>query len=216
MRYAGCWVLPLKTLLKCTNWLWGLLHSLGPWGVFAAAVLDGAGVPLPGAVDAVVIAYVYQKPLLAWAYVLLAAGGSMLGCLVLYSVGAAGGIVLIQKRMSPVKYDKIRRDFEEHPVLTLALPAVLPPPFPFKIFVLSAGAFAMRRTHFLGVMLVARVVRYGVLSLLAIRFGPQVVAGFNQAFRRHPVLSVAVTLAVVAVALVARRLRSSPPSQVAE
>jgi membrane protein DedA with SNARE-associated domain len=74
----------------------------------------------------------------------------------------------------------------------------------------------MRRTHFLGVMLVARVVRYGVLSLLAIRFGPQVVGGFNQAFRRHPLLSVAVILAVVAVALGVRRLRSSPSSQVAE
>ena len=216
MLYAGCWLLSLKTLLKFSNWLWSLLQSLGPWGVFAAAVLDGAGVPLPGAVDAVVVAYVYQKPMLAWVYVLLAAGGSMLGCLVLYSIGAAGGEVLIRKRMSPVKYDKIRRDFEEHPVITLALPAVLPPPFPFKIFVLSAGAFAMRRTHFMGVMLVARVVRYGILSLLAIRFGPRVVAGFNQAFRRHPVLTIAVILAVVAVALGARRLRSSPPPQVTE
>jgi membrane protein YqaA with SNARE-associated domain len=182
--------------------------------VFAAAALDGVGIPLPGAVDAVLVAYVYQRPLLAWAYVFLAASGSMLGCLVLYTIGAAGGEVLIQKRMSPSKYDKIRRDFEEHPVITVALPALLPPPFPFKIFVLSAGAFAMRRTHFLGVILVARLARYGILSLLAIRFGPKVVAGFNQAFRGHPVLTISAILAVVVIALGTHRLRRNPTSQV--
>ena len=74
----------------------------------------------------------------------------------------------------------------------------------------------MRRIHFLGVILVARLVRYGILSLLTIRFGPQVVAGFSQVFRRHPVLAITVILAVVAVALGTRRLRQNSPSEVPE
>jgi membrane protein YqaA with SNARE-associated domain len=168
--------------------------------------LDGAGVPLPGAVDAVVITYAYARPAHAWLYVLLAAGGSALGCLVLYGIGYAGGEVLIAGRMSPEKFEKIRGDFEDHPVLTLGLPAVLPPPFPLKIFVLSAGAFEMRWLHFLGVMFTARLVRFGLLAALAVMLGPQIITSFNSVFRRHPLtVLVAVAISFAAAFLAHRR-----------
>jgi len=197
----------MKTLLKYRHWLWALLQTLGPWGVFLTAGLDGAGIPLPGAVDAVVITYAYQHPGHAWLYVLLAASGSAVGCLVLYGIGYAGGEVLIAGRMSPAKFDKIRNDFENHPVLTLGLPAVLPPPFPLKIFVLSAGAFEMRWPHFLGVMFTARLVRFGLLAALTVVFGPQIITSFNALFHKHPLVILSVIAVAIAVAVLAHKRR---------
>ncbi|MFB3814288.1 MAG: YqaA family protein [Terriglobales bacterium] len=198
---------PLKTLAKYRDSLWALLQSLGPWGVFVMAAMDGAGLPLPGAVDAVVVTYVYASTKYAWLYVLLAAVGSALGSLVLYFVGRAGGEVLIQRRMTPAKFEKVRADFEEHPVLTLAIPALLPPPFPFKVVVLSAGAFEMRLGEFLLTLLVGRAVRFGVLAWLTVQFGPGIIYFFNNAFRRHPVLLFAGIAALIAAILIAHRLR---------
>jgi membrane protein YqaA with SNARE-associated domain len=200
----------LNTLSK---WIWALLKPLGPWGVFLAAGVDGAGLPLPGAADAALVAYVLKAPWLAWFYVLLASSGSALGCLVLYTIGAVGGQALLKRRMPAWKYDKFRRDFEDHPVLTLAVPSLLPPPFPFKAFVLAAGAFAMRRMHFLGVVFFARLVRYGILALLTIRFGKRVGALFNHAFQKHPVLTGAIILASLGLIFLAhRRRREQDPS----
>jgi membrane protein DedA with SNARE-associated domain len=186
-----------------------LLGSLGPWGVFLMAGLDGAGMPLPGALDAVVVTCVYQRPGSAWLLVLLAAAGSAVGCLVLYAVGYAGGEVLIARRMTPAKFAKIRNDFEDHPLLTLGLPAVLPPPFPLKIFVLSAGAFEMRWAHFLGVMFSARLVRFGILAALTVIFGPQVIELLNHVLRRHFAIFLIVLAAAVLAALWARRRRQA-------
>jgi membrane protein YqaA with SNARE-associated domain len=203
----------LKSLLHARNWVWALLKPLGPWGVFLAAALDGAGMPLPGAADAVMVAYVHRTPWLAWFYVLLAASGSALGCLVLYSIGSVGGEVLLARRMPKWKYEKFRRDFEDHPILTLALPSLMPPPFPFKAFILAAGAFAMRRTHFLGVIFIARLVRFGVLSVLTIRFGTRVFALFNTAFQKHPVLTGTVIVVTLGLALLVHKRRSNPPRE---
>jgi membrane protein YqaA with SNARE-associated domain len=197
----------LKSLLKYRNSLWALLGSLGPWGVFLIAGLDGAGIPLPGAVDAVVVTSVHQHPGRSWLYIILAAGGSALGCLVLYGIGYAGGEVLIAKRMSPAKFEKIRDDFEAHPILTLGLPALLPPPFPLKPFVLAAGAFEMRWTHFLGVMFAGRFVRFGILAALTVLFGPQVITLFNNVFRHHLVVFLIVLAAAIVLAVLAHRHR---------
>jgi membrane protein YqaA with SNARE-associated domain len=157
----------LKTLLK----YFAVLQSLGLWGIFLIAALDGAGVPVPGAVDLIVATSVYQSPAKAWIYILLAAAGSTLGCLLLYVIGRLGGEVLVERRMSPEKFKKVQADFERHSFLTVAIPALLPPPFPFKIVVLSAGAFEMAWTHFLFAIFVGRLIRFGALSVLTIVFG---------------------------------------------
>jgi membrane protein YqaA with SNARE-associated domain len=198
---------PSMTLLKFRNTLWAVLQSLGPWGVFLTAALDGAGVPLPGAVDAVLVTFVYSEPLKAWLFVLLAACGSVLGCMVLYLIGYWGGEVLVERRMSPQKFQKIRRDFERHPFLTLAVPAVLPPPFPFKIVVLAAGAFEMKWKLFVVALFAGRVLRFAALSALTIKFGPQVISIFNSSIRRHPFWALAVAAAAVAVFLLIRHGR---------
>ncbi len=197
----------MKTLTHYRTAIWALLQALGPWGVLLMALLDGAGVPLPGAVDAVVVSYVYGSPHNTWLYVLLASAGSALGCLVLYLIGYFGGEVLIQKRMSPVKFEKVRADFEEHPLITVALPAIMPPPFPFKVVVLSAGAFEMQWLHFLAAIFAGRLVRFTALSLLTIEFGPGIIYLFNTAIRRHLGLTLIVVAAVILGFVLAHRFR---------
>lgn len=195
----------LHTLLHYRKVIWGVLQSFGPWGIFLAAAIDGAGIPLPGAVDAILVAYAYQTPWSAWLLVPLATVGSLLGCTVLYLIGYWGGEVLIERRMNPQKFHKISRDFDEHAFLTVAVPAILPPPFPFKVIVLAAGAFEMKWLQFAFAIVVGRLFRYGLLVLLTIKFGPQVVPLFATLVRRHVGLTLVVVLAIIAAALLVLR-----------
>lgn len=184
------------------------MSPLGAWGVFAIAGADGAGVPLPGAVDAVVASYVYtHNPLHAWVYVLMAAAGSTAGCIVVYIIGYLGGEVALQRRMSREKFEKTRQSFERNKFLALALPAVLPPPFPFKVFVLAAAVFEVKLPHFLVAIFSGRIVRYSVLAVLTIEFGPGIVSVATLLVRRHLLLTVVVLGGIIAAVLIVRRLR---------
>jgi len=196
-------------LLKIRKALWGLMLMLGPWGIFVAGIVDSAGVPLPCAVDALLVTYVFKTPGQAWLYVALAVVGSMIGCLVLYLIGYAGGELLLERRMSPEKFQKISRDFDRNAFLTIAVPALLPPPFPFKAFVLAAGAFEIRWTHFLLAVLAGRVVRYTLLAVLTITIGPEVLVLFGGLIRQHPAAAVAVLAALVALGFLVHRLRQN-------
>lgn len=154
--------------------LWVLLKPLGSWAVFAIAAIDSAffGVPL----DPVVATYVYQHRSHFLLYPLMAAAGSAAGCIILYWIGYAGGEVLLMKRMPRAKFEKIRSYFDRHEFWALMVPAMIPPPFPFKLFVLTASAFEMKFWHFLLAIFLGRLIRFLVLASLVLKFGPQVVA----------------------------------------
>ncbi len=185
-----------------------MLSPLGPWGVFAIAAADGAGIPLPGAVDAVVASYVYtHNPLHAWIYVLMAAAGSTAGCIVVYGIGYLGGEVVLERRMPREKFERIRLSFEHNKFLALALPAMMPPPFPFKVFVLAAAAFEMKLLHFLLAIFGGRIVRYGVLALLTIVFGPGIVSLVTLLVRRHLAVTLVVLAAAILAVFIVRRMR---------
>jgi membrane protein YqaA with SNARE-associated domain len=187
--------------------IWAALKPLGAWGVFAIAGIDGAGVPLPGAVDVVVVSYVYSNPHRAWLYVVAAAVGSTLGCIIPYMIGYAGGEVLLHKRMNPAKFERTRNWFEQHRVLALMLPAMLPPPFPFKIFVLSAAVFEVKFAHFIGSILAGRSIRFAVLALLTIFFGPNILL----LLQHHYGFVLLGIVALILLALIIRRMRRTEP-----
>ncbi len=172
-----------KILAKYTAFIWAALQPLGAWGVFAFAALDSAALGLP--LDPIVAGYVYARPRLFWLYAFMAAAGSAAGSIVIYLIGRAGGEVLLHRRMSPAKFEKIRRSFDRHEFLALMLPAMVPPPFPFKLFVLSAAAFGMNLPHFLLAIFAGRLLRFGILAMLTIKFGPQFLAFAGQLFREH-------------------------------
>jgi membrane protein YqaA with SNARE-associated domain len=170
-------------LSRYTAWIWGLLKVLGVWGVFVIAFADSALLGMP--IDAIVATYVYQHRSQFLVYVFLAALGSALGSIPLYIIGYIGGETVLRKRVSPERFAKIHRSFEEHQFWALMFPGMFPPPMPFKIFVLGAAISEMNFGHFLLAIFVARCVRFFVLGLLTIWFGPQMVGFAGKLIRQH-------------------------------
>lgn len=181
-------------LARYSAWVWALLAPLGIWGVFAIAFADSALLGMP--VDAMVAAYVYNDRRHFLLYVILACAGSALGSIPLYILGYLGGEKVLRKRISEERFLKIHRSFERHEFWALMFPGMLPPPMPFKIFVLGAAVFEMRFTDFLAAIFAGRFVRFFSLALLTLWLGPQVVQLAGHLFRRHFLW----VLAVVAVA----------------
>jgi membrane protein YqaA with SNARE-associated domain len=170
-------------LARYTAWIWMLLQHLGIWGVFVIAFSDSALLGMP--VDAIVAAYVYKDPKRMLFYVATAALGSVLGSIPLYLIGYAGGENVLRKRISEERFQRIHRSFERHEFWALMFPGMLPPPTPFKIFVLAAAVFEMRFRNFLAAVFAGRFVRFLVLSLLTLWFGPQIVGLMGTVVRQH-------------------------------
>src|SRR6267154_4173146 len=129
----------------------------------------------------------------------MAAAGSAIGSLVIYGIVYAGGEELLRKRVSAARFEKLHSAFEKHPFWSLMFPAMLPPPTPFKLFALAAAVSEMRFTHFLLAIFAGRFVRFLVLSILTLVFGPQFVHIFGTVFREHwpwVLTAVAVGLAI--------------------
>ncbi|MBZ5678628.1 MAG: VTT domain-containing protein [Acidobacteriia bacterium] len=199
-------------LARYTAWVWGLLAPLGIWGVFVVAFADSALLGMP--VDAVVAAYVYKDRSHLLLYVVLASLGSALGSIPLYILGYLGGEKVLRKRISEERFLRIHRSFEQHEFWALMFPGMLPPPTPFKAFVLAAAVFEMRFGHFLVAILAGRFVRFGVLSLLVLWFGPQIVGLAGNLFRQHFywVLGALAVAGVVWLVLWRRRTAKTSPS----
>jgi len=197
----------LKHILsRYTAFLWALLKPLGAWGVLAIAALDGAFLGLP--MDAVVAGYVYQDRARFFLYALMASVGSALGSIVIYGIGYKGGEELLRKRISPERFEKIHAAFDKHPFWSLMFPAMLPPPTPFKLFVLAAAVSEMGFVRFLLAIFSGRMVRFLILGLLTIRFGPDVVQLLGTLFRTHYYWVLLALAAGLVVWLVTRRKRS--------
>ena len=190
---------------RYTAFLWALLKPLGSWGVFAIAGIDASFLGMP--IDLIVATYVYQNPHRFLLYALMASGGSALGSILVYVIGYKGGEALLRKRVSPERFDKIHRGFEEHPFWTLMFPAILPPPFPFKLFVLGAAISEMNLGHFLLAIFAGRFVRFLILSLLTYKFGPDVVNVSAALFHQHSSLVLGLVIAGIAVWLIVRWMK---------
>src|SRR5947207_5308297 len=187
-------------LTRYTAFLWAVLKPLGIWGVFAVAALAGAAFGLP--MDVVVGGYVAQNHTRWLLYVLMAATGSALGSLVVYGIGYAGGEELLRKRLSGARFQKMHDAFDKHPFWSLMFPAMLPPPTPFKLFALAAAVTEMSIGHFLLAIFFGRVVRFLVLGILVLEFGPGVVHTLRIFFSHHFHWIVLAAIGMLAVWLV--------------
>jgi membrane protein YqaA with SNARE-associated domain len=147
--------------------------KMGFWGAGAVAVLDASSIPVP--MDAIMALYAWKDHSYWWAYVLMASAGSAIGGLVPYGIGRAGGELFLLKRINRERFEQLRTKFEKQSLLAMAVPSMLPPPTPWKAFAFAAGVFEMRVAHYLLAVFAGRIVRWGVLSLLVLKFGPQVV-----------------------------------------
>ncbi|MGC2697296.1 MAG: VTT domain-containing protein [Candidatus Angelobacter sp.] len=202
-----------KFFLKYTAWL-AALKTLGAWGVFIISILDAAAFGVP--MDPLVAGYVYANPHKAWLYCLSGALGSALGSIVPYGLGRAGGELFLLKRIDEARLKRIRDRFEKQEFLALMVPAMLPPPTPFKLLVFSAGVFEMRFPAFLLAIISGRLVRFGLLSVLTIVFGPEIVAETKSLIKTHPEVLALVVIGLVLAGYLIYRLLRQPAKEIVE
>jgi membrane protein YqaA with SNARE-associated domain len=189
---AAFWML----LGQHSNKLLHLFFSLGLFGVFLVSIVDSSFVPLPlpGLTDIMIILIAAQRG--GWPRLLLLLGlctlGSAIGGFVSYQVGQSGGMSFLEKRVPPKILRRVTRWMEEHAILAVALPAILPPPMPLSPFVLAAGVLNMSRRKFMTTFTLSRMVRHAIALWLGIHYGSTVLrmwAKFSQKWA-EPVLIV--------------------------
>lgn len=178
------------------------LLVLGIPGLFLIALLDSAGVPLPGGVDVLLLLLVWRQPSQFFTTALAAATGATLGCLVLYRVGRAGGDRAL-RRLDPEKRRRVTRRVRENDVAALLVAVLAPPPFPTKVFMLAAGIVGVSWTRFAGTVFVGRLVRFTGEAYLAVRLGDRAAEVLQQ---HYPTIGAALVLSVC-LYFVVKRLR---------
>ena len=153
------------------KWVYGLALSLGGPGLFVVAFLDSSFISLPQINDLLVVLMVMRNKALMPYYALMATAGSIAGCYVLYLIAERGGEAFLAKRLKAGHTERVLALYRRRGVLALMVPALLPPPAPFKLFVLLAGVAEVRPLQFVVSIAVARGLRYVVIGALAIRYG---------------------------------------------
>jgi membrane protein YqaA with SNARE-associated domain len=153
------------------KWVYGLALSLGGPGLFVVAFLDSSFISLPQINDLLVVLMVVRNKTLMPYYAAMATLGSVAGCYVLYLIAGRGGEAFLAKRLKAGHIERAMALYRRRGVLALMIPALLPPPSPFKLFVLMAGIAGVRPLPFVLSIAVARGVRYLVLGALAVRYG---------------------------------------------
>ena len=161
---------------RIADWARGLALTMGAPGLCLVAFLDSSFLSLPEITDILVVYMVTRHPARMLVYVLAATLGSLAGCLIMYFIGRKGGDALIRKRFAPASVERAMAAFERHGVLVVLIPAILPPPAPFKIFVLLAGLAGISPAKFVTAILIGRGSRYLVLGVLAVEYGEQALA----------------------------------------
>ena len=146
---------------------------MGGPGLFAVAFLDSSFVSLPQINDVLVVLMVTEHKARMPYYALMATLGSVAGCYVIYYLADKGGEAFIRRRLKPGHVDRALALYQRHGVLALIVPALLPPPAPFKLFVLAAGVANVRPLQFVLAIAVARGARYAALGVLAIYYGDE-------------------------------------------
>jgi membrane protein YqaA with SNARE-associated domain len=150
--------------------------TVGPLGLFVVAFIDSSFLSVPEINDVLVVTAAARDASTAWIYVAASTIGSLAGCLALWYVGRRGGEAVLVRRFGRERVDQTRATFKKWDVLALAIPAILPPPMPFKIFVLSAGVFGYPLRRFAVTLLVARGLRYAGWALMGAVYGDEALA----------------------------------------
>src|SRR6188474_635695 len=170
--------------------------------------LDSSLLSLPEINDYLVVGRCIKHPTAVFYFPLFAALGSVLGCLLLYTIMRRGGQALLRKRFKPESIQRVERAYARFGVFAIAIPAILPPPLPFKIFVATAGTLEYPRWKFLLTVMIARSFRYYIEGILAVYYGRRVLLFMKD--NGLVILSIVAAAAVVAIIiyyLVTRRTR---------
>ena len=194
-------------------WLREVLLPYGGFGLMLLAVCDSSFVSLPEVNDILLMTFSISNPGGMVTYATLTTLGSLIGCALLYGVGRKGGEAFLRRtpRMTDDKLVRMQNWYRRHGVLAVIIPSLLPPPTPFKIFVLSAGAFGISWPKFIAAVVVGRGIRYFSEGILAVIYGPAAIEFVRQ---NYGMIGLGLAILIVAGAAVyfffaRRRIRSS-------
>jgi membrane protein YqaA with SNARE-associated domain len=160
---------------RIVRWIEATALALGAPGIFIVSLLDSSILSLPEIADLLVIWMVTQRKSLFVLYVVSATLGSLAGCLLLYYIGRKGGDALVRRRFSPAAVEKTMAAFRRYGIMAVLIPSILPPPAPFKVFVLLAGVTAIPVGRFATAVVIGRGARYFVEGLLALWYGERAI-----------------------------------------
>lgn len=177
------------------DWVMGFAEMLGGPGLFLLAFLDSSFLSLPEVVDILLVGLVAKYPeRLLW-YASMPTLGSIAGSYTIYTLTRRGGEAFLRRRLHERHVERAFGVFKKYGLLAVAIPSILPPPMPFKIFVLAAGAAGVRRLDFLIAISIGRSARFFLEAFLAAWYGEAAlrVIGQNAA-------AISVSVAVVVLA----------------
>src|SRR3954465_5872697 len=153
-----------------------LALALGGPGLFLVAFLDSSFLPLPGITDVLLVVTVTRNPGAMLLYVAMTVVGSVLGCLALHYLGRKGGEALVRKKFTGEKIERAMAALQRNGVMAVLIPCLLPPPAPFKIFILLAGAAGISAARLATAIAIGRGIRYFTLGILAVKYGERATA----------------------------------------
>lgn len=183
--------------------------ALGAPGLFIIAFLDSSFLSLPEIADLLVVYMVtLHKPRLIL-YVVCTTLGSITGCLVMYYIGRKGGEALVRQRFAGGTVERTLASIRRHGIMAVLIPSLLPPPAPFKIFVLLAGVAGIRPLRFVAAVAIGRGSRYLALGLLAVRYGDRAMAYVRENATEASLIAVGLVVAGFVAYLVWTRAQQS-------
>ena len=153
-----------------------LVPMLGAPGMFVVAFLDSSFLSFPEINDILLVTSSHIHPGRAWLYALTTTLGSVVGCLVMWELGRRGGEAFLAKKVGAGRVQRVELAVQRWGVLTLAIPAVLPPPMPFKIFVVAAGVVGFSGRKLALTLLIARGMRYAFWAAMGAYYGDEALA----------------------------------------
>ena len=174
-----------------------VMKPLGVWGLGGLAFVDAGLFPIPPTMDLIVADYVATVPSRLVLYAFVAAVGSALGSLIPYFVGRAGGELFLLKRINRERFEQLRDRFGKQEFLAIAIPAMIPPPFPLKVFEFAAGVFEMKPLLFATAIFGGKFVRFLLFAIVTVVYGRAILHSLNHTLHRHFELVLAVFAVVI-------------------
>jgi membrane protein YqaA with SNARE-associated domain len=185
-----------------------LALALGGPGLLLVAFLDSSFLPLPGITDVLLVITVTRNPSAMLFYVAMTVAGSVAGCLALHYLGRKGGEALVRRKFTGEKIERAMATLQRNGVVAVLVPCLLPPPSPFKIFILLAGVVGISATRLAIAIAIGRGVRYLALGLLAVTYGERAMTYMSENGTKVSLAAVGILAVGFAAYLLWRKARA--------
>ena len=175
--------------------MWQHLRRMGGPGLVVLGVADNSVIPLTGSMDVLTI-WLAARHLHPWPYyAAMATIGAVIGGYITYALARKGGKETMERKLSKKRAAQFSKAFERWGFFAVAIPALLPPPFPFVPFLIVAGAMQYSRAKFLGALTLGRALRYSIAAYLGFHYGTHILRFFSHYYK--PAMAVLIGLAVI-------------------